>query len=262
MLAQDGDFVILAIQRRGEELDGLVRLEAGDHLLVQGAWDALDRRGTTPGVLMVDKPGEVKRQLVVLGPGARTMLVIAGLMVALIASGAAAPAFAALLAAGATLALRIVTPERAFREINWTTVILMAGMFPLSTALTETGAADLVAGQLVALTGSGEPRLLLAGIFVLGVGLGIVISNTATCLILIPIVVGAAEAFGVSALPALMTLSVATSASFLTPVSTPVNTMVMGPAGYRFGDYWPLGLPLTLVYGAVAVWLVPLIWPL
>jgi di/tricarboxylate transporter len=98
-------------------------------------------------------------------------------------------------------------------------------------------------------------------IFVLAVVMGVVVSNTATTMILLPITVMSAAAFGVSAMPALMALSVATSASFLTPVSTTSNTMVMGPAGYRFADYWPLGLPLTAFYFGVAVGLVPMIWP-
>jgi di/tricarboxylate transporter len=260
MVTGAGDLVVLAVQRRGEDLTGEVALEAGDYVLIQGSWEAIDRQRKTPGVLLVDKPAEVKRQTVALGVGAKSMLAVVAVMVAAIASGLAAPAAAALGAAGATLVLGLVTPERAYRAINWTTVILMAGMFPLSTALDVTGAAAMIAESLVAAVGDGTPRLLLGGVFVLGVLLGVVISNTATCLILIPIAALSAEAFGVSAVPVLMCLSVATSASFLTPVSTPVNTMVMGPAGYRFGDYWRLGLPLTLLYGVVAVWLVPLIW--
>jgi di/tricarboxylate transporter len=172
-----------------------------------------------------------------------------------------APAVATVLAAGAILVLGLVGVDDAFRAINWTTVILIAAMFPLSTALVETGAAQLVADTVVATIGAGSPRLLLALIFVLGVVMGIVVSNTATTMILLPITVMAASAFGISPFPALMALSVATSASFLTPVSTTSNTMVMGPAGYRFSDYWPLGLPLTAFYFVVAVWLVPLIWP-
>jgi di/tricarboxylate transporter len=260
MLAGGGEFMVLAVQRRGEDLAGEVTLEAGDYVLIQGAWEAIDRRRETPGVLLVDKPAEVKRQTVALGVGAKAMLAVTAAMVAAIAGGLVAPAVAALGAAGATLTLGIVRPEAAYRAVNWTTVILMASMFPLSTALTQSGAAQLIAEGLVALTGAGSPRLLLGGVFLLGVLLGVVISNTATCLILIPIAVLSAEAFDVSATPVLMCLSVATSAAFLTPVSTPVNTMVMGPAGYRFGDYWRLGLPLTLLYGAAAIWLVPLIW--
>ncbi len=261
MLTEDRALAVIAIQRRGEDILEETELQAGDYVLLQGDWDAIDRRRDTRGVLLVDKPAEVRRQVIALGVGARAMLAIVGVMVVLIATGWTAPALAALLAAGATLVLGVVTPERAYRAVNWTTVILMAGMFPLSTALFQTGAAQLVADGLVALTGDAAPRILLAGIFTLGVGLGIVISNTATCLILIPIAVLSAEAFGISALPVLFTLSIATSASFLTPVSTPVNTMVMGPAGYLFGDYWRLGLPLTILYFVVAVGLTPLIWP-
>jgi di/tricarboxylate transporter len=260
MVTSTGDIVILAVQRGGEALEGENVLQAGDHVLVQGAWDTIDARSDMAGVLLVTQPAELKRQAVALGLGAKSMLAVTAAMVAAIATGFVAPAVAALAAAGATLTLGTVSVERAYRAINWTTVILMAGMFPLSTAIEQSGVAAMIADSLVAFAGRGSPRLLLAGIFAIGVLLGAIISNTATCLILIPIATIAATTFGVSPAPALMCLSVATSASFLTPVSTPVNTMVMGPAGYRFGDYWRLGLPLTALYGAVAVWLVPLIW--
>ena len=92
--------------------------------------------------------------------------------------------------------------------------------------------------------------------------LGQLISNTATALIIIPIAVAAAAQLGVSPLPVLMSVCVAAAASFLTPVATPVNLMVMGPGGYRFGDYWKLGLPLMIWFFVVAVFVVPLIWPL
>jgi len=261
MLTEGGDFAVVGVQRRGEDIARETVLEAGDFVLVLGAWETIQHRRDTSGVLLVEKPADVKMQVVALGVGARSMLGVVGVTVALIAGGFAAPAVAALLAAGAALILRAVPPERAYRAINWTTVILMAGMFPLSTALFQTGAAQLIADGLVAVTGDGSPRALLAAVFALSVLMGVVISNIATCLILIPIAALSAEAFGVSAMPVLMTLSTATSASFLTPVSTPVNTMVMGPAGYEFGDYWRLGLPLTLWYFVVAVGLTPLIWP-
>jgi di/tricarboxylate transporter len=261
MVTSAGDLVILAVQRQGEDLVGEVELEAGDHVLIQGTWSALRKHEKRQGVLIVDRPDTVRRQLVPLGRGARSVLAIVAAMVVGIASGAVAPAVATVLAAGAIMVLGLVGVDEAFRAINWTTVILIAAMFPLSTALVETGAAQLVADTVVAAIGAGSPRLLLALIFVLGVVMGIVVSNTATTMILLPITVMAAAAFGISPFPALMALSVATSASFLTPVSTTTNTMVMGPAGYRFSDYWPLGLPLTAFYFVVAVWLVPLIWP-
>lgn len=261
MVTERGNLVILAVQRRGADLVGEVTLEAGDHILIQGTWEELDREQGRPGVLVVDRPDTVRRQLVPLGQGAKAVLGIVAAMVLAIATGALAPAVAAVLAAGAIMVLGVVTAEDAFRAVNWTTVILIAAMFPLSTALVETGAAQAIADSVVAATGSGSPRLLLAMIFVLSVGLGVVISNTATTMILLPIAVLSAQAYGVSVMPALLALSVGTSASFLTPVSTTSNTMVMGPAGYRFGDYWRLGLPLTAFYGVVAVGLVPMIWP-
>lgn len=261
MVTATGDLIILAVQRRGEDLVGEVALDAGDHLLVQGTWTALQRHESRDGVLVLDRPDAVRRQLVPLGAGARSMLLILAAMVIAIASGALAPAVATVLAAGAIMVLGLVGTDDAFRSINWTTVILIAAMFPLSTALVETGAAQLVADTVVKTVGAGAPRLLLALIFLLAAGMGAVLSNTATTMILLPITVSSATAFGVSPLPALMALSVATSASFLTPVSTTSNTMVMGPAGYRFADYWPLGLPLTGWYFVVAVGLVPLVWP-
>ena len=261
MVTSTGDLVVMAVQRRGEDLVGEVTLEAGDHVLVQGTWAALQQHEERRGVLIVDRPDTVRRQLVPLGQGAYVVLVIVAAMVIGIASGLVAPSIAAVLAAGAMLVLGLLKVEDAFRSVNWTTVILIAAMFPLSTALVETGAAQLIADTVVGLVGAGSPRRLLGLIFVLAVVMGIVVSNTATTMILLPITVMSAAAFGISAMPALMALSVATSASFLTPVSTTSNTMVMGPAGYRFADYWRLGLPLTIFYFVVAVGLVPLIWP-
>ncbi len=156
----------------------------------------------------------------------------------------------------------MLTVEQAYRSINWTTVILVGAMIPLSTAMSETGAAKLLADGLVRLVGDAGPYALLGGLFVLTAVLGQLISNTATALIIIPIAVSAAGDLGLSPRPVLMSVTVAAAASFLTPVATPVNLMVMGPAGYRFGDYWKLGLPLMLWFFVVATFYVPLVWRL
>jgi di/tricarboxylate transporter len=260
MLIAAGDLVILAVQRQGQSLHGEIELEAGDHVLVQGDWTTIDSRQSMRGVLVVDRPEDLRRQLVPLGLGAKTMLGIGAAMILLIAANLVPPVVAVLLAAGAAMSLGIVKVRDAFRAVNWTTIVLLAGMMPLSTAMYVSGAARVVAESLVAVTGAGSPHVLLAGIYALAVVLGVVLSNTATCLILIPVVVIAAEATGISPLPALMALSVATTASFLAPLSTAANAMVMDPAGYRFGDYWRLGLPLMAWFAVIAVWLVPLVW--
>jgi di/tricarboxylate transporter len=138
--------------------------------------------------------------------------------------------------------------------------VLVGGMISLSTAMVASGAAADLADALVGLV-SGPYGLLLA-LFLLTAALGQVISNMATALIVIPIALSAAADMGVSAEPVLMAVAVSAAAAFLTPVATPANLMVMGPGGYRFGDYWRLGLPLLVLFGVVAVLLVPVFWAL
>jgi di/tricarboxylate transporter len=139
-------------------------------------------------------------------------------------------------------------------------VLLVAGMIPMSTAITKSGAGELIATKLVAALGDAGPTALLTALFVLTAIFGQLISNTATALVVIPIAVSAAEQMGVSAQPMLMGVCVAAAAAFLTPVATPANMMVMGPGDYRFGDYWKLGAPLMALFFAVAVLIVPLVW--
>jgi di/tricarboxylate transporter len=169
-------------------------------------------------------------------------------------------AVAGLLAAGAIILSGIMTVEQSYRAIGWTTVILVGAMMPLSTAMVETGAAQLMAENLVKLVGDAGPIALLAGLFVLTAIMGQLISNTATALIVIPIGVAAAASMGISPRPVLMSTAVAAAAAFLTPIATPTNLMVMGPGGYAFSDYWKLGLPLLMWFFVVAVFIVPLIW--
>jgi len=187
--------------------------------------------------------------------------VILTAMVVLLATGAVPPAAAALLAAGALILARVVSVDEAYRAISWTTVVLVGAMIPLSTAMQVTGAANQLADGLVSLVGDHGSYALLVGIFLLTAVLGQLISNTATALIVTPIAVSAAIQLDISPRPLLMTVAVAAGASFLTPVATPVNLMVMGPAGYRFSDYWKLGLPLLLLFLAVSVAVIPLVWP-
>ena len=134
-------------------------------------------------------------------------------------------------------------------------------MLPLSTAMFETGAADLVADVLVGMVGDLGPTALLIGLFIVTATFGQLISNTATALIVIPIGAAAAAELGVDIRPVLMSITVAAAAALLTPVATPVNLMIMEPAGYRFGDYWKLGLPLLALFFVVSVFLVPVFWP-
>ncbi len=262
MVTPSGNLVVLGIQRRGEDVGPQpTTLAPGDTLLLQGTWQALDEHLADADVLLVDSPDLVRRQAVPMGPGAKQALAVLAAMVLLLATGLLPSAVVGLLAAGAMILLRIVSVEGSYRAINWTTIILIGAMMPLSTAMYQSGAATMLGDNLVRLVGDAGPRALLAGLFLLTAILGQLISNTATALILIPISVAAAQQIGISPQPVLMSVAIAAAASFLTPVATPVNLMVMGPGGYRFGDYWKLGLPLMIWFGIVAVFLVPLIWP-
>ena len=261
MVTESGDLLVIAVQRHGSGLaDAPTKLQAGDTLLLQGTWKALDVHLDDPDVLVVNSPEIVRRQAVPLGSGAMQAIVILLGMVVLLATGLVPPAVAGLLAAGALVLSHVLTVDQAYRSIDWTTVILIAAMMPLSTAMIETGAAKLMAEALVSMVGDAGPHALLAGLFLLTAVLGQLISNTATALIVIPISAAAATQIGMSPRPVLISVAVAAAAAFLTPIATPTNLMVMGPGGYKFGDYWKLGLPLLIWFFVIATFYVPLVW--
>ncbi len=262
MTAGEGDLVVLAVHRGGVALPpGAHKLAAGDTMLVQGSWAALDTHLADPAVLVVDSPDVVRKQAVPFGLGAKAALIILIAMVAMLAFNLVQPAIAGLIAATAMILTKQLSVDEAYRKINWTTIILVGAMMPLSTAMFQTGAAQLLADNLIHVLGDAGPTALLAGLFVISAVLGQVISNTATALIVIPIAILAANGLGVNATPVLMSVNVACAAAFLTPIATPVNLMVMGPGGYKFTDYWKLGGVMMLLFFVVAVFWVPVVWP-
>lgn len=271
MVTASGSLVVLAHQRAGKTpatITGATaprptphKVKAGDTLLLQGSWQALDQHTQDHNVLLVDSPDAIRRQTVPLGPGAIPALAILLAMVLMMTTNVVPAAVAALLAAMAMVLSRVVTLGQAHRSMAWQTLILVAGMIPLSAAITKTGTATLLADGIVSLTGGGSPYLLLVGLFLVTAALGQLISNTATALIIIPIGLSVAAEAGMSPFTVLMCVSVASAAALLTPIATPANMMIMRPAGYKFGDYWKFGGVVMVLYLAVAVFLVPVIWP-
>ncbi|MDN5765965.1 MAG: anion permease [Humibacillus sp.] len=255
------ELVVLGIRRMGKDLGAKpVELLGGDSLLLHGTWSAIDTLVDDRDVLLVDTPDLVRRQAVPLGRRSGVAIAVLVAMVVLLAVGVATPAIVGLGAATAMVLFRVVSVTQAYRAVSWQTVVLIGGLIPLSTAIKTSGAADLIAGGLIDMVASGRPYLLLLALFVLTAVIGQVISNTATVLIVLPIAVAAAAETGVSPKPVLMLIAVAGAAALLTPISTPGNMMVLGPAGYRFGDYWKLGLPLLLTWLAVALAVIPVVW--
>jgi di/tricarboxylate transporter len=263
MIIANGNLVVLAVQRHGEEVDSFEStLYAGDSLLLQGRWEHLDEYAARSNVIVIDSPDAIRRQAAPLGSKAKYALIVTAGMIVLLTSGLTPAVIACLAAAIAMVLLNVVSVEQAHKSINWTTLILVGAMIPLSTAITQTGLADRIGNALVDALGDGSPYILIAGIFVVTVALGQMISNTATALIMIPICISVATEMDVSPVTLLMSLNVAAAAALLTPIATPANLMVMEPGGYKFADYFKFGIAVLLAYALVAIVLVPIIWPL
>ncbi|SFM49962.1 Citrate transporter [Halopseudomonas yangmingensis] len=135
-------------------------------------------------------------------------------------------------------------------------------MLPFALALEETGGIDLAVGLLLDSFGEAGPRALLAALFIATALIGLFISNTATAVLMAPVAVATAQAVGASPYPFAMVVALAASAAFMTPVSSPVNTLVLDPGGYRFTDFLRIGVPFTLLILLVSIVLVPLLFPL
>ena len=261
MAARDGNLMVLAVQRGGESLGaGLTKLEAGDHLLLQGTWQALDKHLADPQVLVVDSPEVVRKQAVSLGYRAWEAIAVLIALIILLASGWLPAAIAALICAVALVLLRVLTIPQVYKGIDWNTCILIGGMMPLATAMSRTGAAQMIADALIDLVGNAGPRALIACLFVVTVAIGQLMSNTATALVMLPIAAATGIETGISPMPLIIATIMASHAALFTPIATPVNLMVLGPGGYRFGDYWKFGLPIALWWLIVALTIVPLYW--
>lgn len=211
----------------------------------------------TPTVAPAERPGADR-----LGPRAPWAIAVLLATIALLASGWVAPALAGLGGAAAMVLTGAATVPGAVRAVPWETLVLIGGLIPLSVAVADSGAADVLADGVVAVVPDDDGHLLLVALFVLTVALGQFVSNAATVLVVVPVALAAAEHAGVAPEPVLMLVAGAGAASFLTPIATPANMIVQGPGGYRFGDYWRLGAVLTLAWLLVVTLLVPVVWPL
>ncbi|KUI12874.1 citrate transporter [Mycolicibacterium acapulense] len=253
---------ILSVHRMNSDVGArVVELAQGDTILVHGQWAAIDRL-TASGLLVVDSTEEVRRQTVALNRTAPRALAVLTAMIVLLVTGIVPPAVAALLAALAMVAFRVVRTDQVYRAIPWQTIIVIGALIPLSAAIQGSGAAEQIARPIVDLVGNRSPYLLLAVLFVLTAVLGQFISNVATVLVVIPIAVAAATDIGISVHATLMLVALAGAASLLTPIATPANMIVLNPGGYRFGDYWRLGIVTMVAWFAVAMVVIPVWWPL
>ncbi|HIC0591878.1 TPA: SLC13 family permease [Klebsiella pneumoniae] len=255
---------IVGMKRDGKAMDGSVvdePLQLGDILLVVGNWRQialLAKRGRDFVVLNmpveVDDASPAHSQ----APHAIFCLV---LMVALMLTDEIPNPIAAIIACLLMGKFRCINAESAYKAIHWPSIILIVGMMPFALALQKTGGVDLVVKGLMDVAGGEGPYLMLGCLFVMCAAIGLFISNTATAVLMAPIALAAAKSMGVSPYPFAMVVAMAASAAFMTPVSSPVNTLVLGPGKYSFSDFVKIGVPFTILVMVVCVLLIPVLFP-
>jgi di/tricarboxylate transporter len=162
----------------------------------------------------------------------------------------------------ATMALRTLPLRAIYEAIDWPVIVLLGALIPVAGAMETTGTAGLVAGVLLDGIAQGHAIIGLVVILVVSMTLSDLMNNAATAAIMCPVAIGAAGQLGVSADPYLMAVAVGASCAFLTPIGHQNNTLILGPGGFRFGDYWRLGLPLEVLVVLVAVPMLLWVWPL
>ncbi len=238
-------------------LDHVV-FKVGDVLLLQGREHLMSDTITSMGCLPLVQRG--------LRLGYKTKIPLAlGIFLAaivLVVAGLLPVQLAFTMAALVMVLARILPLKELYTSINWPVIVLLGAMIPVGTALETSGGAERIAGIVVDLGNSIPPWALLAIVLVVSMFLSDVINNTATVVLMAPVAIGVAKGLGFSVDPFLMAVAVGGSCAFLTPIGHQSNTIVMGPGGYKFTDYWRMGLPLEVIIVAIGVPLIMWVWPL
>ncbi len=238
-----------------------VKLRSADSLFVVGHWSKIQQlQQNTHDFVVIELPSE-HAEIV---PSYRRMpvaLIILVTMVLLTVFDIMSLVPAVILASLAAIFTRCLTMEDAYRAIHWSSLVLVAGMLPLADALDKTGGTRIIVDALMSAAGDSGPYMMLSLIFFLTAGLGLVLSNTASAVLVAPIAIYIAADIGVSPYPFAVAVLIAASAAYSTPVSTPVVTLVVEPGRYKFTDFVKLGIPLLLLTYVVTLFVAPLVFP-
>ena len=252
---------LLAVSRQGQRSRTRLRampLQAGDLLLMQGPLETIAEFASDNGCVPL-----AERELHI--PSQRKAWQAGGIM--LLSVGAAAlgwlpAAIAFALGVLASMVLRTVSPRAVYEAVDWPVVVLLAALMPVAGAMETTGTADLIARFMLDHLAQGNAVLGLGLILVVTMFLSDLMNNAATAAVMCPIALGTASALGASADPFLMAVAIGASCAFLTPIGHQNNTLILGPGGFRFGDYWRLGVPLEVLVVAISMPVLLLAWPL
>jgi di/tricarboxylate transporter len=202
--------------------------------------------------MMVGAPARAKAPLALLILVSMLILMITNLVPIVAAS---------LLTALAMILTGCISIDEAYEAVDWKSIVLVAGMIPMSIALEQVGLVNLVSQWLIDSLGNYGPMIVLAGLFGLTSLFTQVLSNTATTVLIAPIGLLAAQKLGIQPYAFLMGIAIAASMAFATPVASPVNTLVMGTGNYRFKDYMKAGVPMILIVMVVSILILPTLWP-
>jgi len=258
------NLTVLGIRRPGisNELDlKTTSLRFGDSLLVQGSWENIQAlRKRRRDFVVMGQPEEM------VGAPARrkapiALLVLVGMLILLVTN--AVPVAAASMLAGLAMILTgCMTIDDAYAAVDWKSIVLIAGMLPMSIALEKVGLVEIAASSLTDALGAMSPLLVMSCLFLMTSVFTQVLSNTATTVLIAPIALASAQNLGLQPYAFLMTVAIAASMAFASPVASPTNTLVMGAGNYRFKDYIKVGGPLILIAMVITVLMLPLLWPL
>ncbi len=252
---------LLAVSREGHPPKARLRtlkLKSGDLLLMQGPAEVMADFVNDTGCVPL---GERALRI----PDKRMAIIAGAIMlgaVGIVTAGLLPAAAAFTLGVIASMLLRTVPPRQVYTAIDWPVIVLLAALIPVAGAMQATGAADLLARFLVETIAQGNAITALVVIMVTTMFLSDVMNNAATAAVLCPIAIGIASALGVNPDSFLMAVAIGASCAFLTPIGHQNNTLILGPGGFGFGDYWKLGLPLEVIVVAVSIPLLLIVWPL
>ncbi|MBV18077.1 MAG: SLC13 family permease [Thalassospira sp.] len=252
---------LLAVSRQGRRSMARLRtmtMQAGDVLLMQGPPEAIydfgNRLGCVPlaerSLHLADKAQALKT----------TMIMAIAILLAAFGILPAAISFA--LGVLAALLIRVVSPRTLYDAVDWPVVVLLAALIPVANAMESTGSADLIARFLLQSVAQGNATIAVGLILVVTMTLSDFMNNAATAAVMCPIAIGSAAQLEASSDPFLMAVAIGASCAFLTPIGHQNNTLILGPGGFRFGDYWKLGLPIEIIVVAVGVPMLLWVWPL
>ncbi len=235
-----------------------IRFQVGDVLLLQGPAETFSETLSTLGCLPLAGRGLSLGQPRRVGLG----VAIFGTALLLAAFGVLPIQVAFIAAAVAMLLAKIISLREAYESIDWSIIVLLGAMIPVGQALELSGGADLIARATLAAAGQLPPIVSLLIVLVATMFLSDLVNNAAAAVLMAPIAISVANGLGVSADPFLMCVAIGASCAFLTPIGHQSNTLVMGPGGYQFGDYWRMGLLLEVIIVVVSIPLIMLFWPL